>query len=392
MLYILFMKLQHKLTHTFTIKQILKDHWHHFVNLGYDLRPAILKNVQKVIHCGDPSLGYALYSCSHCGKIKHVPFRCKSRFCNTCGTSYVSNRAKNISSKLINCKHRHLVFTIPAELRKFFRLDRSLLNVLFQACSSTVLSWFHQLNKSEHFIPGFISTLHTFGRDLKWNPHIHMILSEGASGNFTVWRSIQHFPFTMLRRRFQTTLLHMLHQHLGPSFEPLKSFLFATYKDGFYVRAKKEKQSVAKNSIDYIVRYTGRPAMAQSRILDYDGLSVTFYYERHEDGERVVETLSAIDFIKRLIIHIPDEQFKMVRYYGLYAKKYKHSSKLFLMVSSSKKKFWDTYFNWRSRILLAFGTDPLKCSCGHTFELIDIFFPKNSPLLDSTQPPPYNLS
>lgn len=386
------MKLRQKLTKTFTIKQIFKDHWADFLSLGYELRPAIIKNVQKVIHCGDLSLGYALYSCSHCGEIKHVPFRCKSRFCNTCGASYVANRAKNISSKLINCKHRHLVFTIPAELLKFFRLDRSLLDVLFKAVSSTVLSWFKNINKSENFIPCFISTLHTFGRDLKWNPHIHMILSEGASGNFTVWRSIHHFPFVMLRRRFQTTLLHMLHERLGPSFEPLKSFLFATYKDGFYVRAKKEKHSVAKNSIEYIVRYTGRPAMAQSRILDYDGHSVTFYYERHEDGERVVETVSAIDFIKRLIVHIPDEQFKMVRYYGLYAKQYKFSSQLFRMISPAKKKFWDMYSDWRSRILFAFRIDPLKCRCGHTLELIDLFFPKNSPLLDSGPPPPYNLS
>jgi len=34
---------------------------------------------------------------------------------------------------------------------------------------------------------------------------------------------------------------------------------------------------------------------------------VTFYCERHEDGKRVTEKLNAIDFIKRLIVHIPDE-------------------------------------------------------------------------------------
>lgn len=60
-----------------------------------------------------------------------------------------------------------LFFTIPSELRKFFRLDRSLLDVLFKTSSQTLFAWFHNLNKSEHFIPGFIATLHTFGRDLK---------------------------------------------------------------------------------------------------------------------------------------------------------------------------------------------------------------------------------
>jgi len=367
---------------TFTIKQILSDHWTHFLSLGFKLRPAIIKNVEKVIHCGDPALGYALYFCSDCGKVKHVPFRCKSRFCNTCGATYVSERAKNISCKLINCNHRHLVFTIPTELRKFFRKDRSLLNILFKASSQTLLAWFHKLNKSEHFTPGFISTLHTFGRDLKWNPHIHLILTEGASGNHTVWRPIKHIPYEMLRRRFQTTLLNLLHQKLGSSFYTLKSQLFDTYKKGFYVYAKKEKHSIVKNSIDYIVRYTVKPAMAQSRILNYDGTFVTFYYDRHEDGERIVEKISAIDFIKRLIVHIPDEQFKTVRYYGLYAKKHKHASKLFLLVSKQKKKFLKSLSNWRSRLLLSFNIDPLLCACGNTMELLDIFIPEKSPPLD----------
>lgn len=376
---------------SFTIKEILSDHWDHFLSLGHKLRPAIIKNVEKVIHCGDPSLGYALYFCSECGKVKYVPFRCKSRFCNTCGATYVSERAKNISFKLINCNHRHLVFTIPAELRKFFRVDRSLLDLLFKASSQTLFAWFHKLNKSERFTPGFISTLHTFGRDLKWNPHIHLILTEGASGNFTVWRHIKHIPFTMLRRRWQATLLSLLHQKLGASFYSLKSKLFNTYKDGFYVYAKKEKHSIVKNSIDYIVRYTGKPAMAQSRILNYDGNFITFYYERHEDGKRIVEKLNAIDFIKRLIVHIPDEQFKMVRYYGLYAKKHKNSSKLFLVVSKQKKKFWKHHSNWRLRLLLAFDIDPLRCSCGNIMELLDIFIPKKSPLLDYLPPPSYNV-
>ena len=109
-------------------------------------------------------------------------------------------------------------------------------------------------------------------------------------------------------------------------------------------------------------------------------------------SQRVTEILNAIDFIKRLIVHIPDEQFKIVRYYGLYAKKHKHSSKLFLLTPLSKKKFWQTHSDWRTQILLAFGTDPLRCSCGSIMELVDVFIPKTSPLLDYIPPPPYNLS
>lgn len=361
----------------FTIKQILKDHWLNFVkaNSKFKIRPIVFKEVNKVINCGDFSQGHALYQCPHCSSILHVPFRCKSRFCNTCGMQYVNERALNFSRKLINCKHRHLVFTIPSELRSFFRKDRSLLNILFHAVSQTLLSWFSSQNKKECFIPGFVSTLHTFGRDLKWNPHIHTLITEGASGNTIVWRHFKHFPYPMLRRRFQAILLDFMEKAIGRSFYPLKTSLYNSYKDGFYVYAKPNPLADTQNAIQYVVRYTGRPAMAQSRILNYDGKTVTFWYQRHEDNKKVIESISAFDFIKRLIIHIHESQFKTVRYYGLYAKNHKFSHLLFKMVSTTKRIFHARYSHWRERILLCFGHDPLKCHCGHIMELVDIFYP-----------------
>ena len=47
-------------------------------------------------------------------------FRCKSRFCPSCGNRYNQQRALNMSFKLVSCTHRHCVFTIPEELRIFF--------------------------------------------------------------------------------------------------------------------------------------------------------------------------------------------------------------------------------------------------------------------------------
>lgn len=378
---------------SFKLKDIFSDKWDAFLELGHPIRPAVLDNVAKIIHCGDPTLGHALYYCNDCGKVKYVGFTCKSRFCNSCGSKYIQDRALSISRKLINCTHRHLVFTIPVELRHFFRQDRNLLNLLFKASSNVILSWFYDLNKAESFKPGFVSTLHTFGRDLKWNPHIHMLLTEGASGNKTVWRKVSHISFLALRKRWQSTLLDLLSQHLPSSFYSLKSSLFQNYTEGFYVNAPKKDFSNPYDAIKYIIRYTGRPAMAQSRILNYDGEFVTFYYDRHEDDQRIEEKIPVFDFFKRLIIHIPDNQFKYIRYYGLYAKQYKNSSKLFLMLSESKRKFSQRHANWRARILLAFGIDPLTCSCGNKMKFLDIFIPnKSNPYLANGPPCIYNCA
>lgn len=69
--------------------------------------------------------------------------------------------------------------------------------------------------------------------------------------------------------------------------------------------------------VKYIGRYLGRPVIATSRIEAYDGDSVTFHYNRHEDDVLVTESIPVLEFIQRLILHIPEKHFKMIRYYGI---------------------------------------------------------------------------
>ena len=176
-----------------------------------------------MINCGDPSFGGAMYSCPSCGNLKYVPFRCHSRFCPTCGNMYSIHRTTSMSFKIIDVPHRHCVFTIAKELRPLFLKDRFLLHCLFSAVSSVILRMFHKDNKSELFTPGFICVLHTFGRDLKWNPHIHCLVSEGGIGRSLIWRHKKHFNYKLLRDSFRTALLNELHSRIGDSFKMIKS-------------------------------------------------------------------------------------------------------------------------------------------------------------------------
>ena len=157
------------------LQKIFTDYYE---EIQYTLHPRAveLDNIDRMIHCGDPSFGGAMYACPDCGHLKFVPFRCKSRFCPTCGVKYAQQRSTSMAFKLIHCNHRHCVFTIDEELRPFFLEDRSLLDCLFQAVRSVVMNMFHKINKSKNFVPGFICVLHTFGRPLEWNPHIHCLI------------------------------------------------------------------------------------------------------------------------------------------------------------------------------------------------------------------------
>lgn len=362
------------------LQQIFNDHFNTVANSGIHIRDAVFDNVFKMIHCGDYKHGFAVYGCPDCGEIKIVPFRCKSRFCTTCGNLYSQKRATAMSFKLIRCSHRHCVFTIPQQLRHFFRQDRLLLNNLFHSVRDVILKMFYKINKTENFTPGFISVLHTFGRSLQWNPHIHVIISEGGCGNISVWRKMKHFNYVFLRHAFRTALLNSMEKHIGSSFKKVKSYIYKHCPDGFYVYAKPNICNT-KEITKYIGRYLGRPVIATSRIDHYDGQFVTFHYNRHEDDKLVVEKIHATDFIKLLIVHIPDKNFKMVRYYGIYAKDHKNSKKLSLAVPKDRRNLLRTFNQWKVSILLSFGYDPLLCKCGHHMSILEISH-EGTPLIE----------
>ena len=133
----------------------------------------------------------------------------------------------------------------------------------------------------------------------------------------------------------------------------------------------------------YIGRYLGRPVIATSRIDNYDGDNVTFHYNRHEDNKYVEETVPVLEFIERLIQHIPEKHFKQIRYYGIYAmhrESYKHLNN---DVSKEKHGILLSFKKWRNRILLSFGYDPLCCpKCGKSMPFMDLYFDHRHVSLD----------
>jgi len=89
----------------------------------------------------------------------------------------------------------------------------------------------------------------------------------------------------------------------------------------------------------------------------------------------VEETLPVMDFIKRLIRHIPEKHFKMIRYGGLYARHRKIDSKLHHVISKEKHRIYRSFTQWRTAILLSFGYDPLYCpECNHKMELLEFYY------------------
>ena len=84
------------------LQKIFTDYYE---EIQYTLHPRDVEmdNIDRMIHCGDPSYGGVMYSCPTYGHLKFVAFRCKSRFCPTCGVKYAQERSTSMAFKLIQC-------------------------------------------------------------------------------------------------------------------------------------------------------------------------------------------------------------------------------------------------------------------------------------------------
>jgi len=109
------------------------------------------------------------------------------------------------------------------------------------------------------------------------------------------------------------------------------------------------------------------PAIANSRIVDYDGETVTFWYER--DKKRLYKTMSVEDFITAIIGHIPDKQFKIIRYYGAYSRrKRKVLDGILHLISMIQSKLND----FTSKI----SKRQIKCpNCGCNMKIVECVIP-----------------
>ena len=368
---------------TGVIAQIFEDYWDIVYSKYGDVidkyRPNANKEIKKIIDCKNKDLGYNIFTCPKCNDIVFIGNTCKSRLCSSCGYKYKNERVESIMQTAYNCSHRQMVFTIPRELRKlFFENFEVMINILFQAVRNTIYSLLNEnykYSKKEHKMikylskvvctPGFFAFLHTFGRDLKWNPHIHILIAEIKISKIFKVQKWNYFNFDALSKRFQKILLDLIEKELGSDFKKEKWMLYKKYDKGFYVYAEKKKFKSLKDGIEYVTRYCGRAPISENRIINYDGKKVTFSYNDHKDNSYHKVTVSAEQFILLILRHLIPEQFKIIRYYGFYRKKPEFYDKIKLLISKEKRAIRKSLLKHGLSVLKSFNRDPYQCpKCG----------------------------
>lgn len=354
-----------------TINQIFSDNqnWnvYRFKHID-ELREVEVEEVEKMLQCQDDSRGYFLYHCPNCGDVKIIHLGCNSRVCTHCGKKYTDKWAERLARRTFDVTHRHVIMTIAEELRPFFEKHHELFKILMD-CAITAISDMLSWTLDRRVTPGVVVVIHTYGKDMKFNPHIHCLVTEGGFRYNSEWVELGVFPYKTLRRTWQYQILTRFRKTVPdtPENRALIDYLFKAYPNGFYVRAK-DRITNKKHMIRYIGRYIRHPAVAESRIEKYDGNNVTFQYVDNDDITHHV-TMAVGEFISAVIGHIPDRQFKTVRYYGVYYRvKRKHFKRLLCLVSITQGNLLKLSEKWA----------PTCDRCGCVMGLVG-YFPKGPP-------------
>lgn len=348
------------------------DNWKRFYEANRkNIRSSIVENVIKVIYCRTEKLGFKLYQCLSCNTDKKVFFSCKSRFCSSCGKKATDQWIKDRFNDLPNTKWQHITFTVPDLLWDLFWFNRKLLNCISTLAAHIIM----KLAANKSSVPAIFAVLHTFGRDLKRNVHIHLsvtcigiIVKTGKYVKlyfqaYKVKKMWRYEIINLFRKLYKTGNMKPP-KNMGyiKTIADFNNFLNPLYNKDWYVNLQPPCDNPKKN-VDYLARYLKRPPIGETRIKAYDGNNVTYEYLDHYDDTNKLETITVLEFIKRVITHIPDKYFRTIRYYGCLASKNKAKllPLLYNAIGQIVKTLKKKKIRWRELISKTFNIDPLLC-------------------------------
>jgi hypothetical protein len=96
--------------------------------------------------------------------------------------------------------------------------------------------------------------------------------------------------------------------------------LLATLGAQEWVVYAKEPLQDPQHVLTYLARYTHRVAISNHRLVALEDGQVTFRYKDYARGHRLrTLTLDAVEFLRRLMLHVPPHGFHRMRHFGFLA-------------------------------------------------------------------------
>jgi ribosomal protein S27E len=335
------------------------------------LRPIVKEVVERYLDCGNPRCGFARIRCPDCQAERLLMFSCRTRgFCPSCHAKRLEEWGEWMREELLlDVPHRQVVFTIPRMLRIFFKYNRRLLGELCRSALRSLARYF-EVSTGSQLMPGVIAAIQTFGNRMNFHPHLHFLVAEGGVDEAGLFHKVPRIDDSRLAELFAREVLGFLLRKklLSPEWaERLLSWRHAGFNVHSRVRAKTKREA------ERVGKYMIRPLLSLERLsLDEREGQVVYRYGK-EAGE--LERMDYLEFIARVVSHIPDKGQVTVRYYGLYANahlgkiKARHEAFPLRMVEEELRPV--PAKGWAEMIRKVYEVDPMVCpQCGGQMKVV----------------------
>jgi hypothetical protein len=282
------------------------------------------KALYAIMDCRTGSLGGEVYYCSKCKEYHYSYHSCQNRHCVVCQNKDAAEWIERNKKMMLPFSYFLTTFTVPEELRKFFRSNQKLFyNILFKASSDAL----KLLAKDKKYLGadiGMIGILHTWTRALIYHPHVHYLIPGGGIGKGG--KSIRFSDLSggasqtgddflvhvkPLSIIFKAKFRNVLKDKLPELFIEIPP---SVWKNDWVVHIK--PVGSGEKALEYMGRYLFRVAISSNRIIKLTNGKVTFRYTDSKTGKTKIVTLEALEFIRRFLQHVLPNNFMKVRYYG----------------------------------------------------------------------------
>jgi len=319
------------------VADVVRQHGAAFLaRYGHTLSGAQHRALRAIAVCRTAALGGHITQCDHCDHEIQAYNSCRHRCCPKChGTAQAAWLAAR-EREVLETPYVHVIFTLPHDLGPLaLQNPRQLYGLLFRTVATTLQDIAGDPKHLGAEIGGF-AVLHTWSQQLHHHPHLHCVLPAGGlAPDGTQWIPCRpHFflPVRVLSRRFRHLYLAGLAQTYAQGHLTLAGRcrelteptpwqrLLATLRAKEWVVYAKEPLQDPQPVLQYLARYAHRIAISNHRLVALENGQVTFRYKDYQRGHRLrTLTLEAVEFLRRLMLHVPPGGFQRLRHFGFLA-------------------------------------------------------------------------
>lgn len=327
--------------HRLEVADVFRKHADEYLT-RYGANPAQRQVIHAVQNCRTAVLGGHVEACDRCGHQQVAYNSCRNRHCPKCQGPATARWLQAREAELLPVPYFHLVFTLPAALGPLaLQNPRVVYGLLLQAAAQTLLDVAANPRHLGAEI-GFLVVLHTWGQNLMHHPHVHCVIPAGGlAPDGTRWiRSRPKFflPVRVLSRVFRGKFINHLKQARARGALRFPGGLAELAPDRAFERllaqiVRKEWVVYArppfggpKQVLKYLARYTHRVAISNQRLIALDNDQVTFRWKDYANGSRQsLMTLTAVEFLRRFLLHVLPRGFVKIRHYGFMANRFRQA-------------------------------------------------------------------